>query len=423
MPITINTNISAMISQRNLASASNRSASSLAKLSSGSRVPTAKEDAASLAIGTGLKVDVSALKAAQVNAQQGASLLQVADGAFGQVSDILTRMKSLSTTAQSGQLSSVERGFLNQEYGLLAEEVDRIAATTEFNGQQLLGGSNTLTSVFAETGSGGSATSIQSDSGFVAYEFDAGSANAGDRFALFYDDSTGNITVNNGTQGQAQTINLGDPAAGVKAVDVGETRQLDFSNIGVKITINADFLAGADIGAGVGTASDIGTVAGLDAVLAPDPTVVFGAALGDSTSPFSADFQVGINSTPNDRITVAIAVGNFDGLANNGGTRADLTTTAQAATASAQVDSAVSGTTGINQARASIGANLNKLDFANSNLSVTIENTEAARSVLMDVDVSAEITKFTSEQVLIQAGVSMLAQANQQPSLLLRLLQ
>ncbi len=105
MPITINTNVSAMISQRNLSSASNRSASSLSKLSSGSRVPTAKEDAASLAVGTGLSVEVSALRAAQVNAQQASSLLQIADGAFSQVSDILTRMKSLATTAQSGQLS------------------------------------------------------------------------------------------------------------------------------------------------------------------------------------------------------------------------------------------------------------------------------------------------------------------------------
>jgi flagellin len=415
MPITINTNISAMISQRNLGSAATRSASSLSKLSSGSRVPTAKEDAASLAVGTGLSVEVSALRAAQVNAQQASSLLQIADGAFSQVSDILTRMKSLATTAQSGQLSGTERGYLNDEYGLLRQEIDRISATTEFNGQALLGGSNTLAVDVVDVNQAtGTATAILPDDGFVAVEFDASQVTAGDQFAVFYDDSTGNITVNNVTQGNAQTIALG---SNVDPVQTGGTRELDFASIGVSITINNDFNTGLNVGAGAG--ADIGTLATLDG---SDATVVFGAVAGTTAAAASFDFQVGSGNSitdTNNSISITIAQGDFSSLIG-GGAGSDLTLASNAAAASDEIDAAVGG---VNTARAGIGSSQNRIEFAQNNLAVTIENSEAARSVLLDVDVSMEITKFTSEQVLIQAGVSMLAQANQQPSLLLRLLQ
>ncbi len=399
MPITINTNVSAMISQRNLNAASERSASSLSKLSSGSRVPTAKEDAASLAIGTGLSVENAALKAAQVNASQASSLLQIADGAFSQISDILTRMKSLATTAQSGQLSGTERGYLNDEYGLLRNEIDRIAATTEFNGQALLGGSNTL-SVTGQTAVADTAA------GFVGYEFDASRVNATDTFAVQFDTSEGNLTVVNTAQGTAQTINLG--SAGDDPVAAGATRELDFANVGVKITINNDFFAGAAIGAG----ADFGDLT----------TTQFTAAAGTSSAAATFAFQVGSGNSvtdANNSISITISEGNFSALIG-GGTGSNLTTAGNAATASDEVDAAVQA---VNTARADVGSSQNRIEFAQNNLAVSIENSEAARSVLLDVDVSAEITKFTSEQVLIQAGVSMLAQANQQPSLLLRLLQ
>jgi flagellin len=404
-----------MISQRNLGSAATRSASSLSKLSSGSRVPTAKEDAASLAVGTGLSVEVSALRAAQVNAQQASSLLQIADGAFSQVSDILTRMKSLATTAQSGQLSGTERGYLNDEYGLLRQEIDRISATTEFNGQALLGGSNTLAVDVVDVNQAtGTATAILPDDGFVAVEFDASQVTAGDQFAVFYDDSTGNITVNNVTQGNAQTIALG---SNVDPVQTGGTRELDFASIGVSITINNDFNTGLNVGAGAG--ADIGTLATLDG---SDATVVFGAVAGTTAAAASFDFQVGSGNSitdTNNSISITIAQGDFSSLIG-GGAGSDLTLASNAAAASDEIDAAVGG---VNTARAGIGSSQNRIEFAQNNLAVTIENSEAARSVLLDVDVSMEITKFTSEQVLIQAGVSMLAQANQQPSLLLRLLQ
>lgn len=411
MPITINTNVSAMISQRNLNAASERSASSLSKLSSGSRVPTAKEDAASLAIGTGLSVENAALKAAQVNASQASSLLQIADGAFSQISDILTRMKSLATTAQSGQLSGTERQYLDDEYSLLRDEIDRIAATTEFNGQALLGGANTREVDAATIGANVNATA-----GFVGFDFDATKVNLSDSFAVFYDDSTGNLSISNFTQGRTQTVNVA--AVGADPVQAGQTRELSFSDIGLTLTINDDFNGGSAIG---GSGTDIGTLAGL-AGGTPGNEFSVSAIAGSVSAAATFDFQVGSGNSvtdANNSISITVAEGNFTALIG-GGAGADLTTAGNAATASDEIDAAVES---VNTARADVGSSQNRIEFAQNNLAVSIENSEAARSVLLDVDVSAEITKFTSEQVLIQAGVSMLAQANQQPSLLLRLLQ
>ena len=409
MPITINTNISAMIAQRNLGVSSESSASSLAKLSSGSRVPSARDDAASLSIGTGLRRDVSALRAAQVNAQQATSVLQIADGAFSQIGDILIRMKSLATTAQSGQLSATERGFLNTEFTQLVEEIDRIAATTEFNSVSLLGGGNTVTldTAFATvTGNQVGTGAISADDGFIGYSFDSNKGvAAGDFFRAGFDSASNQLTFASldaagGNVVSAQTLTLpGAPAA-------GETATYNFSDIGLSVTLNSDFNAAADINLG----------------LAAGATFEVEVAAGNSTAAASLDFQVGAGNSgtdTNNTINVAIALGNYSSLTGVAVT-SDVVNQASAQTTTDEVDDAIQA---VNTARADLGARMNRLGFANSNLAVTIENTEAARSILMDVDVSAEMTMFTSQQVLIQAGVSMLAQANQQPSLLLRLLQ
>src|SRR5882757_8264185 len=100
-------------------------------------------DAAAMAIGARLNSTVNALKQASVNAGQGVSMLQIADGAMARVNDVLVRMKTLSVQAGSGQLSATERGMLDTEYQSLLSEVTRIAAATDFNGQQLVNGSLT----------------------------------------------------------------------------------------------------------------------------------------------------------------------------------------------------------------------------------------------------------------------------------------
>ena len=143
MSLNVVSNYAANIAQRNLASSDAQATNSLSKLSSGSRVVSAKDDVAASAIGARLNSMANSLKQASVNAGQAVSMLQIADGSMAKVNDVLTRMKTLAVQAGSGQLSSTERNMLNTEYQALTSEVSRIAAATEFNGQQLVNGSLT----------------------------------------------------------------------------------------------------------------------------------------------------------------------------------------------------------------------------------------------------------------------------------------
>jgi len=142
MSITsINTNIAAYYAQQNIGKASSSASSSVARLSSGNRIVRASDDVASLAAGTSLRTQVTTLRMAMINTSQGASLLQVADGALAQIIDILQRQKAIAIQAGAGSMGAEERGFLNQEFSELTSEIDRITTTTNFNGVSLLDGS------------------------------------------------------------------------------------------------------------------------------------------------------------------------------------------------------------------------------------------------------------------------------------------
>jgi flagellin len=140
MANSIISNISAFNAQGNINIASNKASSSIARLSSGNRIVKASDDVAGLAVGTALATRVTTLRTALSNAAQGSSLLQVADGALGQIIDILQRQKAIASQASSGQLTDANRALLNQEFTALTAEVDRIAASTNFNGVSLLAG-------------------------------------------------------------------------------------------------------------------------------------------------------------------------------------------------------------------------------------------------------------------------------------------
>lgn len=137
---SINTNVAAYYAQQNIGKASTSASLSISRLSSGERIVRAADDVAALATGTSLRTNVTTLKMALINTSQGASLLQVADGALGQITDILQRQKAIAVQAGSGSLSNTERGFLNQEFQNLSQEIDRLVAETNFNGVNLLNG-------------------------------------------------------------------------------------------------------------------------------------------------------------------------------------------------------------------------------------------------------------------------------------------
>ncbi len=144
MGLRINTNIAALNAQNNLRKTKLRLDKSLQQLSSGYRINSAADDPAGLAISTNLRAQIRGLKQAQRNAEDGISLIQVAEGSLSQVANILIRLRELGVEAASDTVGPVDRQFLNVEYDQLVSEIDRIADGTSFDGTQLLSGTGTV---------------------------------------------------------------------------------------------------------------------------------------------------------------------------------------------------------------------------------------------------------------------------------------
>ena len=492
MGLGIISNYAANVAHRNLIVSDRQVTSSLAKLSSGSRVQSAKDDAASLAIGSRLNAEVQAQKQAMVNAGQASSMLQIADGAMAKVNDILVRMKTLAVQSGSGQLSTVERTLLDTEYQALLSEIDRIAADTEFNGVTLINGSsNTSTSL---NGQSTANNLIQTADGFASITFD--SSVGAKAFSVAFNATTDSLTVTDLKTGTSESIALGSTAIaqnttqtasfgtlGVtivlneafnKTTDIkptGSQSQSDTDQLGkieassitlTKIDASADMITlnsqqltiqvnaadSAVISIGNFSATDVdlesstGTKtvalvdsdgvgftisfnltaifvdsAGDDSLNVDDfGTVVFGQVTVGTTTTFTFKLGTG-NVVDVDDVTFSITAVSVSALSMTGTNVLDVGASNSASTKiTAALDS-------LNTARAGVGAGQNRLEFAADNLASTIENSEAARSALMDLDVAAEMTVFTSKLILVQAGVAMLAQANNLPQNLLQLFQ
>ncbi len=140
MGFRINTNIASIAAQRNLGVSNRESESVLSKLSSGSRITKAADDAAGLAISEKMKANIRSMKQADRNANDGISMIQTAEGGLNEVSSILTRMRELAIQTASDTVGDTERSMTNMEYQNLKQELDRISQVTEFNGQKLLDG-------------------------------------------------------------------------------------------------------------------------------------------------------------------------------------------------------------------------------------------------------------------------------------------
>jgi flagellin len=385
MSLSILSNYAADVAHRNLSKTDSMAASSLAKLSSGQRIVQAKDDAASLAIGSRLAGEVAAYAQAGVNAGQAASMLQIADGAFATGGDILNRMKALAVQSSSGQLSDTERGILNTEYQALKNEIVRIGNDTEFNGVKLIAGSVSVTLAATLDGNEGvdkiTATGIDT-SGAVNVGI---TATTGGNVTFQAQDAAG-VTYSGTVSSSAFT-------GGVLTTPTSITLTSSNANDLGKVTLN--------LNTALSNATTIATVAN--------------AVSGSSTTSLSFKVGTGTVAAEDDlSITVdsLVAIGN--GLAS------DIATAGAAGTAIGEVSTAI---TSLATARSNIGASQSRLDFAQANIATTQENEIAAKSQLLDVDVASEMTKFSSAQVLEQAGVSMLAQANQLPQTLLRLFQ
>jgi flagellin len=232
MALTVLSNFAANVAQRYLSATNDQATNSIAKLSAGTRVLTAKDDAASLAIGSRLVAEIAGEKQAQVNATQATSLLQIADGALSKISDILVRLKTLAVQAGSGQLSSTERGALNTEYTSLLSEVDRIAQATTFNGVSLVNGqSTTSVSLNSQTSTN---DKIQAADGIASIALDNSVGAAS--IKVGYDSTSHVLTLTNLTTGVSQGVSIGSTAIANNA-----TQTVSFSTVGATVTLNSAF--------------------------------------------------------------------------------------------------------------------------------------------------------------------------------------
>lgn len=392
MPLNVVSNYAANVAHRNLTMTDAEASDSLAKLSIGKRVVSARDDAASMSIGSRMNSEINGLKQAVINTGQANSMLQIADGAMNTVSDMLTRLKTLAIQAGSEHLSSTERQFLDVEFQALLDEVDRVAEDTDFNGLKLLDGSMTVDTVPAGFGTGDGVAAITAQAvasgaftvGFAAdttagtYDFTMTAA-GGATYAGSIDSSIVSVdTSGNATLDRATTIAL-DSGTGAGAPDGSMTLLLD-------------------------TSFDV------------DASATGAGALGGEST-LDLTFKVGTGTRTEDSLSFSLDAVTTSGL---GLTGQSIVSAGDADAALEAVNHAIDN---LSEFRADVGASQNRLDFSTNNLRISVENTEAARSTLLDLDIAQEMTNFTSKQVLLQSGVAMLAQANQLPQNLLRLLQ
>jgi flagellin len=404
--VRINQNIMAFNAYRNLASTQGVMAKSLEKLSSGYRINRAADDASGLVISQGLRAQVSGLRQATRNAQDGVSVVQTAEGALNEVHSMLNRVRDLIVqSANTASSDSNARQAAQNEITQLRSEIDRIAGTTSFGSQKLLNGqfgaqaAQSTTAVTTTSGAltvGASNTfdlTVDTGSGAslsVTVTLTAGAYNSAASYQTELNGALSTALATAGFTGSV-TAEVRDLGSGAWAVDV--TRASTASGTGIKIGN-----AGAGVkGVTAGTYSVSNTTGGV--------------------------FQVGANVTSTDQISLSIA----DLRITNGTTGAftalagiDVTNTATHGTAQSLIDAAI---TKVSDIRGSLGAVQNRFESTIANLQVTTENLAASESRIRDTDMALEMVSFTRHQVLVQAGTAMLAQANSAPQSVLRLLQ
>ncbi|THB61308.1 flagellin [Vagococcus silagei] len=372
----INTNTAALNTYSRLGAANASKSNSLAKLSSGLRINRAGDDAAGLAISEKMKGQISGLKQATRNAQDGISLIQTAEGALNETHDILNRMRDLASQSATGTLGDDDRKELNKEFSALKEEITRISDTTEFNKKTLLNG---------DFNTAGSLTETKGADASKYYSVNVSDEAKADKLELSF-------TRTDGTAGKA-TVNTGfflDDADGNIYTGTDKTGDL----VG-KLTYTTE---------GKATAGDVAATA---------TKTTFAAPVEDKTK--ALKLHIGANKDQN----ISVSIGKMDAK-SLGINELDLSKQEDANDAIEVIDKAK---TQVSSTRSDLGAVQNRLQHTINNLSTTQENLSEANSRIRDVDMAEEMMSFTKSNILSQAATSMLAQANAMPQSVLSLLQ
>ena len=386
----INQNIMAFNAYRNLSGTNDVLGKSLEKLSSGFRINRAADDAAGLVVSEGLRAQVSGLRVATRNAQDGVSVVQTAEGALTEVHSMLRRMRDLALQASNtGANDSNARTAAQTEIDQLSAEITRIGNTTRFGGVKLLDGTYGVSN--AITG--------------ASQAFPTAAIAAGDDFVL-------------------------SNVAGLPSVTVELQASAGFTAAGAVTELNRALRAALLSVGGTGNEvqASIASQSGANAALrlsgpgsftvaegTNTPLAAFGITAGNSAASGTGGiFQVGANN--GESITVNISDVRAAAL---GVSALDVSSNSLANTAVTLLDTAIST---VSTQRANLGAVQNRFESTIANLSVTTENLAASESRIRDTDMALELVSFTRHQVLQQAGTAMLAQANQVPQSVLSLL-
>ncbi len=366
----INYNVSAMLSNNALANNDKKLAASLERLSSGLKINHGKDNPAGLAMAKRMNAQIESVGVAGRNANDGVSVIEIADGALSEVSEMLQRMNELCVKASTGSMTDEDRQMVQQEISQLKQEIDRVSDTVEFNGQKLLDGTFDLKAYTNEEDIRVSTYSADVPNG--KYTLSSLS------WSLSADGNSYDVTCTPGSGFPAGMTLRGSMKDGMVTIagdngfemtfDVSEARGSSYSDVEIEAT-------------GVG----------------------------------AMRIQIGANEGQ----VLEINIPQMN-LKNMGIEKLDTSSMEGAQKGIESVKGAIQF---VSKVRGQLGAFQNRLESTINSLDITEENMTAAYSRIMDVDMAEEMIQYTTNQVLTQAGTSMLAQANERPAQVLQLLQ
>ncbi len=357
----INSNMQALVAQNVLRKNEEKNAASTEKLSSGFKINHAKDSPAGMAISNRMNAQIKSLYKAKDNASNAVNVVQTADGALTEVHNMLQRMNELGIKASTGTLTSSDREAIQKEVDALRKEIDRVASDTEYNTQNLLGGEQQMKGYITNT--------------------------------------AGTATVD-----------------GVKVIDydvdfVTGKHKLDFSAETLTLEDGTTIPAKCENGRCTATLAD-GSKLEISYDKDNPPTE---QVLVDVTGIGGMKIQVGTKSGQE----IQVVIPKMDSL-SIGIDNIDMRTEEGAQKSLEDIKKAIEY---VSSARSGLGAYQNRLESTIASLAETVENLEGSYSTVKDVDMAEEMVDYTKLQVLVQAGTSMLAQANEQPQQALQLLQ
>jgi flagellin len=401
----INTNTSATIAANSLARNDRAMNEAMERLSTGKRINNAGDDAAGLAIASKMTSQIEGLQQAARNAGDAISMIQTADGAFGEITSILQRMRELTVQASSATNSTSDITALNTEFTGLRDEVASIVEYTKWNDRTLLNG--TIDS---------STTTLAVDDLVITQAILQGLNVANDSIVITDSDGT-TITIANAQLAATAATSYADATLANLATALNTAIDANADFDGMLAAAGGNGITFTQDTAGTGKIVSANTItAGVDqgAVGAVTRTTEDGSD--------DVNFQIGSNAAQ----SVSVDFGDFKMSAVTGNdfgvnfqTDLAISTNADANTAMGYIDTAI---TAVTTRRATLGAAISRLEHAIDNLSNNAVNTEASRSRIMDADYAAESTELARAQIIQQAGTAMLAQANQRSQSVLQLL-